>query len=225
MILGNYYPFFINNGGRLGDAGYLYQVSSPCLDTKCRPVVNLEKVAEITRKDDPHAKEDFSDMMSSQLMAIILKNFNHPGAISHFKSLMSKDDPEIIDLGPTKMPGIILDNEEEEDNQALIRSMIVNLRDDVRWRNYRFYAGRLIDIFWNKTSFITAELKSDGEEIWLEPKNMYALNDLHLAHPKSISNNLHGWKTEKFSGKNKISDLNRYIKRLEWRSFDRQERA
>ena len=100
--------------------------------------------------------------------------------------------------------------------------LLVNLRDTLRWKNYRFYPNRFIDILWTPTEFVVFKICGDKDYMWLEPSAAYKNTDVMLQEPlnvdlSTIDCSLYKWEKSSI----KASDLNRLIKKLEWLSFDR----
>lgn len=221
-LLGNYYPMFISNT-TLGSSVYLYRVVSPGLSSKSIPQVSLEKAAEITKKGDPCADED--DMHSMDvLIALLDPRGDLPSmekkSVEYLKGILKKENPSVYyrdeNLFPTVDMG--MDNNMQ-------KSIIVNLRDELRWKCYRFFGERLVDILWTPTKFATFKIVEDSEKLSLIPVALYDNKDISMKNPIKCSFD----NVEKlglvFKGKTKNSDMNRAIKQLEWKSFDRQEIA
>lgn len=213
-LVGNYYPMYLNNIN-LGHSAYLYQITTPGLSEKLVPLISINKVGEITSEGDYSATEN--NMMSSDILATLIHSRDdiETKGMEYLSGLFKKDDPVLYFRGKEDFPAI----EMGMDNN-MQKSIIVNLRDELRWRCYRFYAGRYVDILWSPTQFAVFKICGNREEIWLEPVAVYENTDLGLHNPKEFVDN--SWQTEKFSGKTKTSDLNRYIKRLEWAAFDKK---
>ena len=63
------------------------------------------------------------------------------------------------------------------------------------------------------------EVSIENGSIKLEPVAVYSLSDPEMRNPLPVKPII---TKEKFTGPGKISDLNRYVKRAEWSSFDRR---
>jgi hypothetical protein len=213
-LLGNYYPMFLNNQG-LGTSVYLYQITSPGLSKKCIPLVSLEKISEITKSSDFSATE--KNMRSIDVMSTILdhsrENIEEKSKV-YLEGFLRKENPVIYGRGPELFPAL----EMGSDNN-IQKSIIVNLRDDLRWKCYHFYPGRYIDVLLDLNHFIVYKLEGDkeGESITMVPDAVYNNLDICLSNPMPVPESC---SSITFNGRTKNSDMNRAIKRLEWQSFD-----
>lgn len=213
-LIGNYYPMFLNNSV-LGSSVYLYQVSTPGLSKDLVPLISLEKVGEITRKCDFSATE--RSMKSIDILSTILdRNESNIEArsIEYLEDILKREVPIIEKRGNEEFPGL----EMNHGNNRLQVSLIVDLRDDIRWRCYRFLPGRLVDILWSENTFAVFKIEGDNNTISLSPVALYNNTDVSMRNP--IPYDFKDYQNLTFSGNTKTSDLNRAIKRLEWMSFD-----
>lgn len=214
-LLGNYYPMFLNNSN-LGSSVYLYQLSTPGLSDKCVPLVSLEKVGEIVKHNDHFSATNY-DMMGIDILSVLLnysdENIESRG-VDYLKSLLKREDPIVKGRGSNSFPTI----EMGYDNNIQV-SLIVNLRDELRWKCYRFYPERVIDILWSKDTFAVFKIEGNDDTISLTPVALYKNTDVTMKNP--IPCDFKDYTKLSFSGKTKTSDMNRAIKRLEWLSFDK----
>ena len=103
------------------------------------------------------------------------------------------------------------------DNTAQI-NLIVNLRNNLRWKTQRISKGQKLDLLWTKTQFIVVEIDGDNDNFWLKPIGLYKNNDLCLVH-NLLGDELPGWTEEKYG--RKIGVFLNSLKELERKSFER----
>jgi len=212
-LLGNYYPFFLNNAN-LVESHYLYQVYSPGFSKEFIPYVSLTKVSESTLS---HPETPFgADVDLFSLCAN--KKVSSEEVATIIKEMLKKDEEKVVTvLDEGKLPAL-----EVKENNLDIKLLITGLRDMLRWKNYRFTVGRFIDILWTPTDFIVFEICGDKTKMWLEPRVAYRNTDTALANPLKVD--LKGinlpYRWEKAQGE--ASKMNRYIKNCEWNSFNRK---
>lgn len=218
-LIGNYYPFYLTNEGN-NDSYYLYQIVSPGLSSKCVPTISLKKVGEHTKKGDYSANE--KDMRDTDILAYLFgtrENLQENAGKYLTGNILAKDNPKVITHldHPTKFPEV----EIGMDNN-IQKALIVNLRDELRWKYYRFVPGYVVDILFSPTRFITFRIKGDQNCIWIEPEYINNNTDPERSkptYPEWDKKFLDDVTSHKFSGKEKASALNRYIKQLEWAAF------
>lgn len=220
-LLGNYYPLFLDNSNKMSESVYLCQLSSPELSKNCIPAITLEKVAEITRKSDLSVGEKSMNMNSMDILSTALgkkgDTYIEEVVLDYFsKIFVGKNETVIYSRGKNNFPGI----EMRYDNN-IQKNLIVNIRSANRWNNYKFLAGRYVDVLYDKNRFFLCKLLSSNNEdtIWLEPQGLYKNSDITLSNPINGNYTLSIF-GKKFSGKNKTLAMNKEIKFLEWKSFD-----
>lgn len=226
-LLYNYYPFFLDNKFSIGDVHYLYQLVSPSYNKKtCTPYFSLIKVSEKNTYFTPSLPlEKDSDILTvcKNGMESIRKNekldtnFDKAEFIRDFFK-----EEAVIENGDTdKFPNIELT---EDPNNELQKSLIVGIRSYLRWKNYRLFVGKKVDILITKTEFIIAEVKSDDQFVWLEPVAMYKNKDVGMIEPLDMSGfNVEGFKNfAKWKNDVKVSDICKIINKVEFESFDRK---
>lgn len=211
-MIGNRYPFFLNNQ-RLQDSYYLYEICSPSLSPDCVPYLSLHKISERTRESGLGSDSDI-------LYHIVGARDNHK-ATDLMKDVLRKDNPVIDNAAGRKFPLI-----EMENGNNIQKSLIIGLRDSLRWKTYKFYPERFVDILWTPTQFMVFQIKGDpgrGDDVqvWIEPVALYQNDDTELKNPKTIDPKRIKYPLERWSGKNKASEMNRALKKLEWESFGR----
>lgn len=226
-LLYNYYPFFLDNKFGVGDVHYLYQLVSPSYNKKtCTPYFSLIKVSEKNTYFTPSLPlEKDSDILTvcKNGMESIRKNekldtnFDKAEFIRDF----FKEEAVIENSDTDKFPNIELT---EDPNNELQKSLIVGIRSYLRWKNYRLFVGKKVDILITKTEFIIAEVKSDDQFIWLEPVAMYKNKDVGMIEPLDMSGfNVEGFKNfAKWKNDVKASDICKIINKVEFESFDRK---
>lgn len=215
-MLGRYYPFFLSNTN-LGDAHYLYQLYSPKVDEKTlTPYVSLTKVSE--RTYDKQTQPEGSDL--DLIRVCTGKKQITPGDAAEYIDIAVKHawGKMHYDEGTDNFPYV----EMNENNQFNQRTLVVTLKDCLRWKNYRFYPGRLVDVLWTKDEFTLFEICEDDTTLFLKPLNvLYKNTDTGMSNPKEYNFADNGFVSEHIdkTKPTKASDLNKYIRSLEWGSF------
>ena len=227
-MIGRYYTFFLGNKD-FSKSWYLYQVASTGLSEDWMyPMVTLAKVGERTGQKDFSASKE--SMMGSDIISTIIGNRDGienvaPGFIEKqifngiegsYSPILKKYPPEVHSRG-LELPSweIVAGTE----NYAT-KLVIIELRDKLRWKRYKFIPGNFIDLIITPTKFGLLEIKGDKENLWLEPRGVYQMDDTNLR--KGVNKEF-AFPDGKFSGPTKESDMNRAIRRFEWRSFSNAE--
>lgn len=213
-LIGNYYPMYLGNEGT-DVSCYLYQVVSPGLTEKLDPIISMQKVGEITKKGDFQAKSN-TEMMSSDILAY-LNGKSRDGILDYFKELI--DDENVIDYGESEFPGFVM----KDEDPSVQKGLIVDIRDAIRWKYYKFAPGSTVDILWTPTQYAVCEVVegSEKDSIRLVPKALYDMRDIARVNP--IPCEFENYVPQDFSGKYRVSELNRTIKKIEINSFNDHE--
>ena len=236
-LYGKIYPFYLENN-RLSN--YLaYQVYSPGVDSLTNPYLSLKLISENlpfnSKKDKMPTREELMNYHFNDLKIFnysIKDNESAEGeelekkAMDSMKEMLKKfENP---DANVEKDFRIYVANEGEFPRFTFSKftndpqkSVIIYLRNSIRWTKYKFAPGSLIDVLWSPDTFVVFKIEGTDTEMWLTPQAMYKLDDFDMKHPMSVKNL--NFNPEKFSReKSKISDFNNAIKLLEWKSFDRK---
>lgn len=212
-MIGNYYPFFLSNFN-LSDSYYLYRIFSPSLSPDLIPYLSLEKISEKT-KTEPHER-------GLDIISVCLgKKASGNKAKEFIAELVKKEGPTSVEENGTNFPLL-----EMLSSNILQKTLIINLRDALRWKIYKFTPDRYVDVLWTPSKFVVFKIKEDSqnkEAIYLEPVGVYNNMDVNLSNPLNIDLKNIDCPKDRFTGKSKASDLNRLLKRLEWSSFERKE--
>lgn len=213
-LLGNYYPFFLNNTSF--KESYIYQLYSPRLNDRLTPVVSLTKVSEKTTKGLPEG----SDL---DLIRVCLGKRDITGQeIIEFVEGLTRREWEggvEFDEGNDKFPCI-----EYTSTQVNQKLLVTAIRDALRWKMYRFYPGKLVDILWTKNEFTLFEICEDETHYYLKHLGvLYKNTDCGLLDPKEFTLN-EGFETARWekSKPTKAIEMNKYFKSLDWASFSRR---
>jgi hypothetical protein len=209
-MIGYQYPFFLNNSN-LSEAYYLYQITTPGLNEDLVPYISMTKISEKT-KSEPYGKD--SDILSMCLGS--RKGITPESGKEFLEGILKKENTVVKENGDkfplvTMIPG-----------NNMQRSIIIGLRDSLRWKNYKFVPGRYVDLLCTSKDFVVLKICGDREALWFEPVAAYRVNDVNLEKPLNVDWNRINYPREKFTGTSKASDINRTLKRLEWGSFDRR---
>ena len=221
LKLGNVYPFFLNNTD-LGSY-YLYQLVSPGVDKHIDPMLTLKKIAEKTVGNDFHASE--KNMFDTDLLSTILRSkkgvckkgvkFIVQGLTSNLKDgKMYReriDEGENLVMETNGFPWFAMDPDIE-------RSVIINLRDSLRWSRYKFRPGSYVDILTKPQEFVMCKIIGDDKKIQLKPMSTYECGDIELKNPMPVNPKL-DLPLSVYEGEKKESRLNQDIRSCEWRGL------
>lgn len=222
-LIGSQFPFYLDNSC-LGDSYYHYQIVSPSMLADLTPLFTLKKVSEKTGKY--HYSASIKSWNHADIISTLLKSKKDikTNSVNFIEKLLSKKEGTFFEK---KLSGInVYENNNdfpliELDNSALVtRTLIVDLRDMLRWRNYKFSPGNYIDILISLDKFLVTKVEGEGEAIWLKPEAVYSTEDVDMRTPIEVDLNTLHYPKGKFEGKVRVSELNRAIKAAEWKSFD-----
>lgn len=197
---------------------YLYKIGSPCLNEDLASMVTFQLVGEKTRKEDPKQKVTKSG-----------KHFPNQDAL--IKVLMRRQNPDVSVSSFLKTSVLRINNvdlvEREhnmpmwEDNSYVTRSFIVGLRDSIRWSEYRFVNGSVVDILISPTKFGLFELtETDDNGLKFIPKAVYSCNDPGMTNPLNVDLKTIPYPKEVFGNNpNRPSIINRAVRSAEWRAL------
>ena len=221
-LIGLYYPFFTTNNN-LGDSGFIFQVTTPSYNKKTlKPYLSLTKVAEKTDRKGGECDEtdliyitfpeEFKEGLKNEKGKVDRKKINWEEQV---KRLIGPVNTKIVPNKDSRMFPLFELN--SYDNTAQI-NLIVNLRNNLRWKTQRISKGQKLDLLWTKTQFIVVEIDGDNDNFWLKPIGLYKNNDLCLVH-NLLGDELPGWTEEKYG--RKIGVFLNSLKELERKSFER----
>ena len=111
----------------------------------------------------------------------------------------------------------------DELGTSLQKMIVVLLRDTIRWKNYRFFPGRQVDILWTKDEYVLFDIIKTEETIEFKPRAVYKNTDVGMINALDVDLSKIDcselvWKKDEY----KASDVNRAIKKLEKNSFERK---
>lgn len=211
-MLGNRYPFFLNNED-LSKSHYLYELVSPGLSEDLVPYVSLTKVSERTVKDEHPYGSDL-DLVSHITGN---KRVSEGLAAKVFTEVLKWEDGVVVTKGSHgKLPSVEMIND-----SVIQKSLVINLRDMLRWKTYKFSPGQFVDILVSGSHFLVAEFKGDSEVLWLSPVGIYNNSDVSLQTPLKINIServkepLEELFKARFAGPTKASEINKAIKKVE----------
>ena len=221
-LIGLYYPFFTTNNS-LGDSGFIFQVTTPGYNKKTlKPYLSLSKVAEKTDRKGGECDEtdliyitfpeEFKEGLKNEKGKVDRKKINWEEQV---KRLIGPVNTKIVPNKDSRLFPLFELN--SYDNTAQI-NLIVNLRNNLRWKTQKISKGQKLDLLWTKTQFIVVEIDGDNDNFWLKPVGLYKNNDLSLVH-NLLGDELPGWTEEKYG--RKIGVFLNSLKELERKSFDR----
>ena len=214
--LGNYYPFYLNNYN-LTDQHYLYQLYSPGMSEDMNPYLSMTKVSEKTHYGIYGKETDILKLCIERPK----EGETKITPLEYLKDMFKNFDIEVKAGAAKKFPVIEIKETPEHESLEIARNLIVNLRDSLRWKFYRFYKDRYVDILWTPTDFALYQIKIDNENLSLEPRGLYENRDVMMQDPLDVDYyKLQTYKWPKDSIK--ATDLERFIRKLEWTAFDRR---
>lgn len=216
--LGRYYPFFLNNA-ELSSGHYLYQLYSPKVDEKTlTPYVSLTKVSEKTINNPGFPEGTDLDLLK---ICTGRKQLTEKEAAEYLDTMAKKVWGKMhYDEGSNKIPYV-----EMLDNQFHQKTLVSILRDSLRWKLYRYTPGRFIDVLWTKDEFTVFEICEDETTLYLKPLNvLYKTTDTNLDHPHPYNLEENGFVSEHWDKTKpmRASDINKYIRNIEWNSFSKK---
>lgn len=214
--LGNYYPFFLNNYN-LTDQHYLYQIYSPGLSENLNPYISMIKVSEKTYYGTIGKETDILKLCIDRPK----KDEPKQTPLEYLENMFKDKGVSVVKGNNKAFPMIELIETKEHESLEIPKTLVINLRDTMRWKFYRFYQDRFVDILWTPKEFALFQIKLDDEFLYLEPKGLYDNRDVLMQDPIKLPNyRFHSYKWPKDSVK--ATDLNRFVRKLEWYAFDRQ---
>ncbi len=219
-LIGRRFTFFLNNFKNKKDY-FLYEVYSPKLNEYCEPLVSLRKISENWYdKSEQKSSVDLIDKLNSRKpindKSKWLQSAISNGYVEDYDYVSPSDNSE------NTIPYINLAAAEaDEINNVQVR-LVCELRDNLRWNNYRFRDGDKIDVLISPAKIALYTIKDEGDKISVVFDNIYSTEDVNLATPLKSKNDtaskLFSGKSWKKDGKG-ISDFNKFIKDLEYKAL------
>jgi hypothetical protein len=222
-LIGNVYPFFLNNQ-ELKNSYYLYQVVSPSYLGDQTPLISFAKIAEKTTPRDFSAVDRGGcSMYSCDLLATLLKsrkNIRETSVKYLMENILGRGGDANSDAPTLYENGYDFPMYELDWNNSTTKALIIGLRDALRWQLYRFAEGNQIDLLLTEKTYGVFKIKGEKDMIWLEPIAAYQNSDVEQKEPLDVDFGKYEYPKTKFSGKSRASDMNRALRQFEWRSFD-----
>lgn len=216
-LLGRYYPFFLSNTD-LSFSHLLYQVYSPGVDKNMIPQVSLTKVSEKTRPAT-ESGDGLGDDLDLIKVCMGRDKVTEREAAEYIDSVLKRVWGKSKCSVGHKFPEV-----EYTEDGYFLKNLVSVLRDNLRWKCYRYFPGRYIDVLWTKDEFTVFQICEDKDSYYLKPLDvLYKNTDTALSNPMKF--NLSDSFTSEHWEKNKpgrASEMNRYLKNLEWDSFTRK---
>lgn len=221
-LIGRRFTFFLSNFNFKNKRDYfLYEVYSPKLNEQCEPLVSLKKISENWyEKTEQKNSVDLIDKLNSR------KPINDKSKwLQHIISNGYMEDYDYVspsDNSENTMPYINLAAAEADDIYNVQVKLICELRDNLRWNNYRFREGDKVDVLVSPAKVALYTIKDEGDKISVVFDNIYSTEDVNLATPLKSKNDaaskLFSGKSWKKDGKG-ISEFNKFIKDLEYKAL------
>ena len=226
-MLGKEYPFFLSNEN-FGESYYLYQIYSPGLCNDLVPTFSLTKINERVDRSSSWGVDSNNEPMflpngkdSDILHFLIGSKKGKKQYASFLKTLLRKEGVDIFS-DKDSFPNIKM---VDGDRNSLQKTVIIYLRDALRWKSYSFKAGKKIELLYSPSEFIVFEFKeTEGQELYIEPIAIYKNFDVEMRNPLKVDFNKINYPTGSWS-KDKFSDMNKTFKLFEWESFTKREIA
>lgn len=221
-MIGRVYPFFLGNERAL-DTYYLYQLLSPGLTKNLAPLMTLQKVCEKTGKNDFCASE--TAWNHGDVLATLLRTRSglEKRALDYiYGNLMQRGDGQSYGRAKFYKNGTDFPMWELEATNAIPKVLVTGMRSNLRFSRYKFAPGNKIDILLSPTQFGIFKIEGDRDKLWIKPEAVYENSDVSMKHPLKVDLNKINYPTQTWSGKSKVSDMNRAIYAWDWKSFDNQ---
>ena len=208
--LGRQYTFFLSNYSLPNDSFYLYTIVSPgMMRDFSTPLISLKKVGERCKSGVQGFEQD------RDILTYILggKEGIDKKSTDWIKTMLHKDDL-VVCLDGTSFPRV-----ESLPEKAVQKSLITGIKDTLRWKFYRFFPGRKLDVLWTPEETVLFDIKGDSTSVWLEPIGVFKNTDFRMEEPLNVDLETINYKDLRW-GKGKISEINQAIRRIEWNSFE-----
>lgn len=223
-MIGRDYTFFLSNES-LGESYYSYQFFSPGLSEYGIPTFSLTKITERFNKLNwgTNNKEEavpFPSGNDGDILQFLLGPKKYKKQYTDYlKTILKREGLSIYHNGKG-FPHVEMVFGEKN---SLQKSVIIHLRDSLRWKVYRFLPGLKIDLLYSPTEFVVFEFKETADhELYVEPVAAYKNFDVEMKKPIKVDLNNLAYPKGTWS-KDKFSDMNRVFKSFEWESFTRKE--
>lgn len=222
-LISNVYPFFLNNTDL--KSYYLYKVVSPEYLSDLTPLLSLHKISERTRKGDFAATK--TDMRHGDLLATIMKsrrvqNKNMAEFLEKEIANSSKGKEDKVGQSTVYPNGDSFPLFDMDSTGLLTKLILINLRDSIRWTQYKFSAGNYIDIMLTEDTYGVFKIEEENKALYLVPEGVYNNYDTERLNPLEVDLGTLDYPKDKFTGEKRASDMNRAIRQAEWKSFDRE---
>lgn len=222
-MIGRVYPFFLGNL-KLQDSYYLYQLVSPGLSKGCAPLMTLNKISEKTGKNDYSATP--TEMNHGDVLATLLKTRTglEKRALDYiYGNLMQRTDGQSYGRAKFYKNGTDFPKWELEATNAIPKVLVTGIRLNLRYARYKLNPGNKVDILLSPTKFGVFKIEGDKDSIWVVPEAVYANDDINMTTPLKVNLKTINYPNDTWSGKNKVSEMNKAIYAWEWNSFDNPE--
>lgn len=209
-FLGRTYTFFLSNYDLPNDNFYLYQiVSTGMMKDLSTPLISLKKIGEKCKTGQQGFEQD-RDILTYCLGG---KSCIDKKSIEWIKNVM-RNENLFVGLDGTNFPQI-----EALEDRSVQKNIICGLRDTIRWKYYRFFQGRKLDILWTPNETVLFNIMGDDKMIWLEPTGVYKCTDFRMEEPLNVDLETINTKDLRWE-KGKVSEINQAIRKIEWNSFE-----
>lgn len=215
-FIGYTYPFFLNNNKM--DTYYLYRIGSPEMLSDFTPLLTFSKIGEKTDKSNFCASEKYG-MSSGDIIATLMKSrkdFSTKATQYLEENILGENSKAVVFPNKMEFPLYEMDNQ-------ITKTLIIGLRDNLRWAIYKFRAGNFVDILLTPTKFGVFEIIEKDGGLTLDLRGVYKMTDVNLSNPLPVDLNKVNYPKEVFKGDKVASDMNRAIRSADWKSFDTKE--
>ena len=234
-MLGREYPFFLGNDD-LGEMYYSYQIYSPGIsEDGDAPLVSFTKVNERVDKTTKWGNED-SKSKENKVITPIMPPNGKDGDILQYLIGPKKDKKQYTGFIKTllRKEGVEVYSDGENfpnfkmifgDKCSLQKTIIIHLRDALRWKSYIFRAGKKVELLISPTEFAVFEFReTENQELYIEPIAAYKNYDVEMRNPLKVNFDTINYPKGKWSSST-YSEMNRAFKLFEWECFSRKEQA
>lgn len=222
-MMGKCYPFFLGNSV-LGKCYYLYEIYSPCLNSKGNPTFSLSKISERIEDVPELGIPGYLIGKNSDIISYVSNTKKVKKTFLEYLKGIYRNDEVVVEeyRGKTGFP--ITELNLSDEGNTLQKQAIINLRDSVRWKSYKFAVGKKVDLLYTLGEYVVYEfIAGDNNTLSLKPIAMYKNSDVEMKKPLKVDLSRvnvprgNNWSADKFS------DINVSLKLFEWESFRRKE--
>lgn len=180
-MIGGRFPFFMTNE-ELGTEGFIYQIGSPSYNKQTlKPYITMFRVCDLVGEKVTPKDNDILVAVLDEQYKESLKNDD--GVIDRSKINFASCVKRMVDVKGTRViPNQAKDGfpliEIDCSDTTIQANLIVNIRNNIRWKRYKIRVGNKVDVLWSHTKFAVFEICGDNSNFWLKPVGLYKNTDI-----------------------------------------------